>query len=77
MLWNFWWTKMHHEIAETLVALLKICVFWRMIMRTSEWPIPRSPRGGECLGTNVVFMSAAQDSVFHFSRSFVFPPIFT
>ena len=47
-------------------------------MRTSEYPFPRSPGGGaECLGTNVVFMNATQDSIFHFSRSFVFPPIFT
>ena len=48
-------------------------------MRTSECPFPRSPGvgGAECLGTNVVFMNATQDSIFHFSRSFVFPPIFT
>ena len=46
-------------------------------MRTSEYPFPRSPGGAECLGTNVVFMNATQDSIFHFSRSFVFPPIFT
>ena len=46
MLWYFWLTKMHHGIAETLVALLKICVFWRMIMRTSECSIPRNPPGG-------------------------------
>ena len=77
MLWYFWLTKMHHEIAETLVALLKICVLWRMIMRTSECPSLGVPGGAECLGTNVVFMNATQVSIFHFSRSFVFPPIFT
>ena len=46
-------------------------------MRTSECPFPRSPGGGgaECLGTNVVFMNATQDSIFIsvvllFSRQF-------
>ena len=90
MLLYFWLTKMHHEVAGTLVALLKCCVFRRLIMMCYSWcwtSNPRRPRrdgagrGGAGrvgkLGSNVVFVKTSQDIIFHFILSFVFLPIFT
>ena len=36
MLCRFWLTKMHHEVATTLVELIKSSVFWRITMRTFD-----------------------------------------
>ena len=89
MLLYFWLTKMHHEVAGTLVALLKCCVFRRLIIMCYSWcwtSNPRRPKRGVGwggagrvgkLGSNVVFVKTSQDIIFHFILSFVFLPIFT
>ena len=60
MLWYFWLTKMHHEVTGTLVALVKSCVFWRMIMRPYECCIlltsnPKRAKGSGMFGNERYF----------------------